>query len=138
MSIMNSARGFSLIELMAVVAIIAIAVAIAYPSYQGYTQKTRRTDGIAALNHDSMFMESCRSEQATYVGCKDDTRFLTQSEKGNYTIAANPVTASSYTLTATAVGIQAKDGKCKTLTLTAQGTKGYTGSAPDVATCWGR
>lgn len=135
---MNSERGFSLIELMAVVAIIAIAVAIAYPSYQAYTQKTRRTDGIAALNHDAMFMESCRSEQATYVDCKDDTRFLTQSEKGNYTIAASDITASTYKLTATAVGVQAKDGKCTKLTLTSQGTKGYTGSAPDVATCWGR
>jgi type IV pilus assembly protein PilE len=137
MSIMNSERGFSLIELMVVVAVIAIIVGIGYPSYLGYMQKTRRTDGIAALNHDAMFMESCRSEKATYVGCKDETRFLAQSEKGNYTIVANPVTASSYTLTATAIGVQAKDSKCTKLTLTAQGTRGYTGSAPDVATCWG-
>jgi type IV pilus assembly protein PilE len=137
MSIMNSEKGFSLIELMVVVAVIAIIVGIGYPSYLGYMQKTRRSDGIAALNHDAMFMESCRSEKATYVGCKDDARFLTQSEKGNYTIAASAVTASTYTLTATAIGVQAQDGKCATITLNSQGTKGYTGSAPDVATCWG-
>jgi prepilin-type N-terminal cleavage/methylation domain-containing protein len=53
---MKSARGFSLIELMVVVAIIAIIVGIGYPSYLGYTQKTRRSDGIAALNHAAMVM----------------------------------------------------------------------------------
>ena len=131
---MNSERGFSLIELMAVVAIIAIAVAIAYPSYQAYTQKTRRTDGIAALNHDAMFMESCRSEKATYENCKDDTRFLTQSEKGYYNIVGSDDTASTYTLTATAVGVQAKDSKCATLTLDEKGA--HPGS--DDATCWVR
>jgi type IV pilus assembly protein PilE len=134
---MNEERGFSLIELMVVVAIIAITITIGYPSYLSHMQKTRRTDGIAALNHDAMFMESCRSEKATYVDCKDDDRFLEQSEKGNYTITASGISDTSYTLTATAIGIQAKDIKCTTLTLTAQGTRGYTGSAPDVATCWG-
>jgi type IV pilus assembly protein PilE len=134
---MKSERGFSLIELMVVVAVIAIIVGIGYPSYLSYTQKTRRSDGIAALNHDAMFMESCRSELATYENCDTDTRFLTQSEKGHYTIAASAITASTYTLTATAVGVQAKDGQCTKLTLNAQGTRGYTGSAPDAASCWG-
>ena len=132
---MNPARGFSLIELLVVVAVIAIIVGIGYPSYLSYTQRTRRADGIAALNHAAMVMESCRSDLATYEGC--DARVAAQSEKGYYTIAPSAITASSFLLTATAVGVQAKDDDCTTLTLTAQGTKGYTGSAPDVATCWG-
>ena len=134
---MKSARGFSLIELMVVVAIIAIIVGIGYPSYLGYTQKTRRSDGIAALNHAAMVMESCRSDLATYEGCED--RVADQSEKGYYTITVAPgaIPASTYTLTATAAGVQAKDGKCTKLTLNAQGARGYAGSAPDVATCWG-
>ena len=133
---MNSEKGFSLLELMIVVAIIGLIVSIGYPSYTGYMQKTRRADGVAALNHAAMVMESCRSDLATYVGC--DARVAAQSERGNYTLAPSGITASAYLLTATAVGVQAKDGKCATLTLTAQGTKGYTGTAPDVATCWGR
>jgi type IV pilus assembly protein PilE len=137
MSIMNSERGFSLIELMVVVAVLAIIVGIGYPSYLGYVQKTRRADGIAALNHAAMVMESCRSDLATYEGC--DARVAAQSEKGYYTITVAPgaIPASTYTLTATAVDVQAKDSKCTKLTLTAHGTRGYTGSAPDVATCWG-
>ena len=132
---MNPARGYSLIELMVVVALIAIIIGIGYPSYLSYMQKTRRSDGIAALNHAAMVMESCRSDLATYEGC--EARIAAQSEKGYYTIAPSAITASTYTLTATAVGVQAKDGKCTKLTLNAQGTRGYTGSAPDVATCWG-
>jgi type IV pilus assembly protein PilE len=123
---------------MVVVAIIATIVTIAYPTYLSYTQKTRRADGVAALNHASMVMESYRSEQATFVGGDADPRFPTQSEKGHYTITASGVTASAYLLTATGVGVQGNDGKCATLTLDAQGTKGYSGTAPDVATCWGK
>jgi type IV pilus assembly protein PilE len=136
--IMNSEKGFSLMELMVVVAIIGLIVSIGYPSYTGYMQKTRRADGVAALNHAAMVMESCRSDLATYVGCDADPRLPGQSEKGNYDIVASGITASGYTLTATAVGVQAKDGKCATLTLNAQGVKGYTGTAPDLAACWGR
>ena len=40
----NTHRGFTLIELMVVVAIIAILAAIAYPSYQEYVRKTKRVD----------------------------------------------------------------------------------------------
>jgi type IV pilus assembly protein PilE len=132
---MNSKRGFSLIELMVAVAIVAIIITIGYPSYLSYMQRTRRSDGIAALNHAAMVMESCRSDLATYVGC--EARVAAQSENGYYTLVPSAITASSYLLTATAVGVQAKDGKCATFTLDSQGTRGYTGSAPDVATCWG-
>jgi type IV pilus assembly protein PilE len=132
---MKTSRGFSLIELLVVVAVIAIIVGIGYPSYLSYTQKARRADGIAALNHAAMVMESCRSDLATYEGC--EAKVAAQSEKGYYTLAPSDITASSYKLTATAVNVQAKDSKCTKLTLTAQGTKGYTGTAPDVSTCWG-
>ncbi len=40
----NTHRGFTLIELMIVVAIIAILATIAYPSYQEYVRKTKRVD----------------------------------------------------------------------------------------------
>ena len=134
---MKAQRGFSLIELMVVVSVLAIIIGLGYPSYMSHVQKTRRSDGIAVLNHAAMVMESCRSETATYVDCEDDDRFPDQSEKGYYTIAASDITASSYKLTATATGLQGDDQKCAKLTLTAQGTKGYDGSAPDIATCWG-
>jgi type IV pilus assembly protein PilE len=131
---MRSERGFTLIELMITIVIIAIIVAIAFPSYTEYVQRSRRSDGTSALSRATMVMESCRSDLASYTGCAG--RVAATSDEGFYNLTAT-VTGSSYTLSATALGVQAKDVKCTTLTLNSQGTKGYTGSAPDAATCWG-
>jgi len=131
---MRPERGFTLIELMIAIVIVAIIVAIAFPSYSDYVQRSRRSDGTSALSRATMVMESCRSDLASYTGCAG--RVAATSDEGFYNLTV-AVTSSSYTLTATALGVQAQDARCKTLTLDSQGTKGYTGSAPDVATCWG-
>lgn len=131
---MRPERGFTLIELMITIVIVAIIVAIAFPSYSEYVQRSRRSDGTSALSRATMVMESCRSDLASYTGCAG--RVAATSDEGFYNITV-AVTSSSYTLTATALGVQAQDVRCNTLTLDSQGTKGYTGSAPDVATCWG-
>lgn len=131
---MRSERGFTLIELMIAIVIVAIIVAIAFPSYSDYVQRSRRSDGTSALSRATMVMESCRSDLASYTGCAG--RVAATSDEGFYNLTV-AVTSSSYTLTATALGVQAQDARCNTLTLDSQGTKGYTGSAPDVATCWG-
>ena len=129
---MRPERGFTLIELMIAIVIVAIIVAIAFPSYYDYVQRSRRSDGTSALSRATMVMESCRSDMASYTGCA----VAATSDEGFYNLTV-AVTSSSYTLTATALGVQAQDVRCNTLTLDSQGTKGYTGSAPDVATCWG-
>lgn len=131
---MRPERGFTLIELMIAIVIVAIIVAIAFPSYSDYVQRSRRSDGTSALSRATMVMESCRSDLASYTGCAG--RVAATSDEGFYNLTV-AVTSSSYTLTATALGVQAQDARCNTLTLDSQGTKGYTGAAPDVATCWG-
>jgi type IV pilus assembly protein PilE len=135
---MRQQRGFTLIELMITVVVLAILVAIAYPAYTSQMIRARRADGIAAINHAAMFMESWRSDNATYVGGDADAAFPGTSVDGYYTIATTAAaTASAYTLKATPVGVQLKDTACTSLTLTSQGTRGYTGSAADADTCWG-
>ena len=133
---MKSENGFTLVELLITIVILAILVAVAVPSYMAQAQKSRRTDGTAALGRASMVMESCRSDLATYAGCAG--RVAATSEESFYNMAV-VITGggSGYTLTATATGNQAGDTYCTTITLNSQGTKGYTGSAADTATCWG-
>ena len=45
---MNTKKGFTLIELMIVIAIIGILAAIALPAYQTYTKKARFTEVVLA------------------------------------------------------------------------------------------
>ena len=133
---MKMERGFTLIELMITIVILAIIVAFALPSYSAQAQKSRRSDGTAALSRATMVMESCRSDLATYTGCA--ARVAATSEESFYNVSvAVAVGGGAYTLTATATGVQAEDTRCTTLTLNSQGSKGYTGTAPDAATCWG-
>jgi type IV pilus assembly protein PilE len=133
---MKAEHGFTLIELLISMVILAILVAVALPSYMAQAQKSRRTDATSALGRASMVMESCRSDLATYTGCTG--RVAATSGESFYNLAV-VITGggSGYTLTATATGDQAGDDYCTTITLNSQGTKGYTGSAADAATCWG-
>ena len=128
-------RGFTLIELMIAIVIVAIIFTFALPSFSAQAQKSRRSDGTAALSRATMVMESCRSDLATYTGCAG--RLAATSEDSFYNLGVNiPAGGASYTLTATATGVQAQDTLCATITLNSQGTRGYTGTASNAATCW--
>src|SRR5437868_5421556 len=124
--------GFTLIELMIVVAIVAILASVAYPSYRDQILRSRRADGKAALMQNAQTLEKCFTVNGTYVGCA----LLTTSTDGYYTIAA-PVAgpsgalATSYSMTATAIGPQSSDSHCATFTINSVGAKTATNTD-----CW--
>ncbi len=124
---MKTQQGFTLIELMIVVGIIALVSVIGYPVYKEQTQKARRSDAKVALVDAAQTLERCRTNSNTYVGCT----FNGTSPEGYYTITAPTLTASTYTLTATATGSQAGDTSCATFSLTHTGSKTATSS-----NCW--
>ena len=132
---MRRARGFTLIELMIVVAIVAILTAIAYPAYTKYILRSRRSDAYAALNQDQAIMERCYAQYFSYspTGGNSCPTIATQSPEGYYSMTVAPST-STYTLTATAIGPQAQDTGCATLSLDQTGNKTSTGGS---ANCWG-
>lgn len=125
--------GFTLIELMIVVAIIGILAAFAYPAYGRYVMETRRTDAVSALLSGIQSMERCRATNYSYADCQNN--LPAESEEKFYAITASNVSATTFTLTATAQGAQAQDTDCPTLTIDQTSQRGPVDTSGD-ADCW--
>ena len=65
-------RGFTMVELMAVVAIVGILGAIAMVSYRKYIKASKATEAIGNVGHIKMMMEEYRSDQMTYYSVSPD------------------------------------------------------------------
>jgi len=131
----NRMKGFSLTELVTVMAIVAIITAFAYPSYQDYMLRSRRSDAYASLYDLAQRFERCMTEFNAYddAGCTADDNLPVVSQNGYYQIDTAAIDASSFTLTATPQGVQAKDTDCGALSLTNTGEKTAVGSGTK---CW--
>jgi type IV pilus assembly protein PilE len=133
----NSAKGFSLMELMITIAIIAILVALAYPSYARYVRKAQRGEAQQLLINWTNNQEIWRSNNPTYADdvASPDGIPVPTHERYTFTLGApNPPTATQYLLVATAQGDQAKDGvtgegQCAVLNIDQAGVK-------TPAACW--
>lgn len=139
--------GFTLIELMITVAILGILTALTYPSYQSYVQKTLRTEAKTALMQAAQDLERCFTLNTSYsldlnndgtadspAPCNVANSFTAPG--GNYTIAVNPRTRTTYTLTASPVSGKptASDTKCTSFVLDSTGNKTATGT--ELSKCW--
>ena len=154
---------FTLIEIMIVVAVIAVLAAVAMPAYFDSIRKSRRADAITLLNQVAQEQERWRANNSTFspnlgsgglrvtasatavttVGTVSSSQF--NGPSGYYRIGVSTDSAlnadrTRYTVVATAIGAQASDTKCTTLTFTMNGgtvTYGSTGTATP-AKCWNR
>ncbi|WP_341303807.1 type IV pilin protein [Pseudomonas sp. TMP25] len=125
----NSQGGFTLIEMMIVIGIIAILAAIALPNYQGYMNRTVCEDAKGVLAGAAGAMERFRAQNNTYIGAAL-AEYAQSPVDGNaqFNIVADPITATTYTLTATPVAGGRLSGR-GTLTLTSTGARGVTDGA---------
>jgi type IV pilus assembly protein PilE len=151
---MKKSNGFTLIELMIVVTIIAIMASIAYPAYQDQVRASRRADCAGSLMRLAQSMERYFTTNNTYVGaaaagppggpipavysnqCPTDGAGAAAGQ-ATYNLVIQTATASTYTLRAVPVNVQAADD-CGTLTLTNTGLKGMIGNNGNVTLqdCW--
>jgi type IV pilus assembly protein PilE len=145
MSTRQSAKGFTLIELMIVVAVVAILAAIAYPSYQEYVMRSRRVEGQALLNDAAARQERWRAQNGSYMTVQADLAKLKlpnvdKSENGYYTLSVTAAVDGSdggYTLKAQRALSQTADKRCGDFTLNATGKKDMASGTPGTVTgCW--
>jgi type IV pilus assembly protein PilE len=153
MNVASKSKGFSLIELMAVIAVIGLLTAIALPSYRDYLNRGKRAEGRAYLVQAAQRMERFYTDNNCYpsagAACGNATDSAgalaaagllafsgSNAGNSNYTIAVT-TNAQNYTFTATpANGFT--DARCGNLTLTNTGAKGASASGADLTLCWGR
>ena len=124
-------KGFTLVELMIVVAIVAILATLSYPSYVQFVRKADRSQAQADLQDWANRQEVWRADN---MGYKTDIT-PPDTELYAYTMVS---TATTFRLTATALGRQASDKEdgvsCAIMTLSQNGSPGPDGHQ----LCWGR
>jgi type IV pilus assembly protein PilE len=134
--------GFTLIELMIAVAVVAILGTLAMASYRSQIMKSRRTDARSAVldlagREEKLFsMINAYSAAAADMGY---TALPATIGSGYYTVNVtinDPANPPSYLIVATAIGSQAADTTCATLSIDQLGNQTAT-PAGNAATCWG-
>ena len=141
-------RGYTLIELLIAVVILSVLASVAIPSYQMYSQRARRADGLSSIAGLQLAQERFRANCPFYAqnignanacGANAGASTVTYgnaSRDGFYALAiiANSATGNAYTVRATPQGAQANDADCSpiTLTLNPANPQGLRGPAD----CW--
>lgn len=131
-------RGVTLIELMIALTVLAIVVSVAVPGYRQQVMRTYRSEAKQLLLSEATALERCFMNLNAYnaSGCPSTGSFPRLMAEGRYQLTAT-IAAGSFTIRAVPQGQQAKDTKCKTLTLTHRMVKGVAGGATETAEyCW--
>jgi type IV pilus assembly protein PilE len=130
--------GFSFVELVIVLLIFAIILTVAVPAYTSYVMQARRTDARTSLTLDQTIIERCYAQNFSYSAtCTAMPTYSHTSQQGFYSISISNLTATTYTLTATATGQQVKDTLCASFSVNQTNQKTALDNAGAAqATCW--
>jgi len=127
---MTGKKGFTLVELMIVVAIVAILVALALPSYSRYVRKANRGEAQQLLLNWANNQEIWRANDSDYASDVTIPPEIAKPIHTKYNFSLTNRSATTYTLTATAIGDQANDTErgnpCTPLTLNQSNAKTHT------------
>lgn len=149
MTTLKLSSGFTLIELMIVILIVGILASIAFPAYNDQMRKGKRSDGVTALMQVAQAQERFFSRGFSYSNdIQTQLGFGANpyvSEEGYYNVTVaipgacvSGAVNTCFTATATAIGGQAGDTNCATLTIDDRGVKTSADDSANDTTgdCW--
>jgi type IV pilus assembly protein PilE len=113
----RGSRGFTLIEIVAVLGVAGVLSSLAWPSFQGSLQKARRAEAMMAMAQLQIAQERWYANRGRY-GSLDELRLPARTSAGHYRIVVSEADAQGYVALATASGAQAGDRACRQLRLT--------------------
>lgn len=128
--------GFTLFELVIALVIILILTISGMTLYNYYVRKARRVDAVNSLISISLAQEQYRSSNTSYGTLAQVWGGVATSSEGYYTLSISGVSATGYTITATAAGDQANDvaGSTSCTPLQLQMSNGTITKTPSA--CW--
>jgi len=134
----NTARGFTLIEILVAVTIIGILVAIALPNYRDYVLRGKITEATSTLSDLRLRAEKFYGDNRTYVGFNQatpGTRYFTYACDDG---AGGAVAQNAFRCIASGVASEGMTGFQYTINQSNTRTSTFT-SLPgwnNSATCW--
>jgi type IV pilus assembly protein PilE len=124
-------RGFSLIELLIAIVVVGVLAAIALPAYTSQLRRSARAGAqsvmTTAAGNQQQYLLNRRAYASSFVALNVPVP-ADLNGKYTFTVAAPGVLPPTFTLTATAIGAQARDA-CPTLVIDSAGNR-------TPATCW--
>lgn len=131
-------QGITLLELMIVVAIVAILATVATANYRSYMIRANRTEARTALLNiqsaqEKYFLQNNQYTNNITATPPDGLGLLAVTPSGNYNIAIDNFTTTTYRAVATAASGQLADvAACRTLTINQNGQR----TPADSSGCW--
>jgi len=128
--------GFTLVELLVAMALAALLLTLGLGSHRGHDLRMGRLDAVAALTRVQQAQEQHRGAHGLYASeFSALVGTAATSPQGRYALRLDITGGEAYRATAVALGPQARDTACATLTLEVR--QGFAQTGPDAA-CWGR
>lgn len=121
----RAARGLTLVELATVLALTGVLASLALPSLRDQLARSRRVEATTTLQQLQAAQELFRQQHGHYASQLSQLPggpWPAQSPSGRYQYDLQAQGPDAYALVARALGDQARDRECDTVTLRVHGT----------------